>query len=71
MTFIGGINDARCRHLNGDGTPKELVLSVFHSEQDDDGTFCREQNFHVPVPYDYPVGDRPELIGRTFKIEIQ
>ena len=56
----GTIVLARVRHLNGEGTPKQLVLVVATTMQDADGGLIGNWNLTIPVPYDTPLGDIPE-----------
>lgn len=65
------IDDAMVRHMNGEGTAKELVLDTTINETDDCGEYQANRTLHIPVPYDTAIGDQPTLRGNKVWIEIE
>ncbi len=70
MTITGNITDAVAQHCNGPSTAKELVVDCTTVHSDEEGSFDFPDQFVLPLPWDFPVGDCPQFIGKTITLTI-
>lgn len=69
MTITGKIDLAEVQHCNGDSTAKEMVVSATTIHEDGDGKFDYPDQFVVPVPWSFPLGEHPHYKKVTITIE--
>lgn len=64
------VEEASIQHVNGEHTAKELVIYTAVKHEDGDGSFEVPDMITVPVPWNTPLGDKPELKGKIVTIDI-